>query len=617
MKVLSKIKCLTLFIFVAIVSFALCVAFYVSTPVMAITSLEEVATFSLKGSSVRLVDPMGLQFTAEISNEEYLALKNLYGENVGFGMLISTDEHLENNNLTAPSFNGGLTSGENMMDIKNTVILDGENCKIYNAAITNIKEENYYKDFVCVGYISAQVEGDIIYKYTQPISAKYFSEVAESLTNTQITYTENQTETFNNVILSVVENSEKTVEFSFPQEETDLFAGDKIPITATFEGVDLPLNFETSDDSVVRIRNDKLIAVRAGSVNITASIGGKSKTETITISEDDKIEEYLLGSFVECDDNKVYAELERKPFEDSVKPHIVISGGSGLSDNRMININTNKSLTANTTYLLYMRVKAFANRAKSICIGYSFAMRTNFISSWTDLTTLSGFGANGLGDGNQDMYYSARYEMTPTSDVENLRLTIIIHASRFNSFNFEITDMYLVEKNVVDSDLLGGNKVSRGQTNFNGLNTEYYFSTNPKDVVTENSCGITFIKHKTTTDHVIYNVKLNKGIESGKQYTLKFKIIDCGVPTNQYNEYWFTYAGIKGLPDTYTTYPKAMQDYKTGGYMTKTTINGVTVFEFSITSIANESLDNAVFTIYLGSQKTQTCTFTDIQLIEQ
>lgn len=618
MKALSKTKILFFFIALSILSYTFGLTSYSAKPVGADVTIDQVTTFSITESSVRLIEPMGLQFTAEISNDEYSALKSTYGNDLKFGMLITTDEHLENSGLTKPVFGDTLVSGQSMIDVKNTVLLDGTDVKFYNAAVTNIQEKNYYKDFVAVGYIEATVDGQVLYEYTQAFRAKYFSEIAESVNDTEYVYTETQSKTFNDVIMSVVNNSDKQVQFTFPQSDEVFYAGDKVDIKATFEGVDLPVTFTSSDQTVLREREQGIIAVKPGSATISAIVGECCESAEITVLEDEATNAYLLGAYVECADSGVYAEIERKvEHGGNVKPHVVISGKSGLADSRIININTNKSLKANTAYTLYMRVKAFASRTNTICIGYSFSLRTNFITKWKDLTTLSGFSHNGLGDGDENKYYPISYEITPTDDVDKLQLIVNVHGSRFNWFNFEITDVYVVEKSTVTDDLCSANSLDGVQKAFNRNDTEYYFTANDKEVVTENSVGITFIKHTAdTAEHAIFSLTLDKGLTQGKEYTLKFKIIDWGVPKNKYNQFYFTLMGVNGLPETYGSAPVAMEVYKQGGYMTTTVVNGVNVYEFSITSTATKTVDNAVLQIYLGLQLTQKCTFTDIKLVE-
>lgn len=598
----------------------------------AIASLDDVTSFSVQASGLRLVEPLGLQFTAKISKEEYNALKDKYGEALSFGVVVTTEAHLSEE-VTAPSFESH-TAGEDMLDIKNTIMLEDGDNMCFNAAVTNVKEENYNKKFVAAAYIKVeQTDSSPLYKYSSSASANFFEQVAKAQDNADMEYDEVQSEAFSQTIDSVVASfPDKDIVATLVNE--DVKAGDKLNVTATFEGVKLQPEFTSSDETVVRVTNGKLYAVRAGKTDITVTASGKSQTlKDVTVKEADDVKTTLLNGYVTCNDDRVFAEIERETFSDgSVKPVIRITGGKGLPNLRTVSLHTEKSLTANKEYMLYMRVKASGDRTNTISLGYSFYMGTSLeANKWTDLNVATGFGGDCISNDIDDAYYQAVLELKPTADVENLVVKLAVHGTRFNSFDFTVADVYLVEKSKVEGGLSVSGRPTGVRSAFIGNKSTYYYTVNPSETeATDSGVGIMFEKNDKSDGHAKLSFKLNKCLTKDVSYTLKFKIIDFGKMPKSYGEYWFTFAGLVGLSlsrqemssDMPNGNPKVLANYISGSRkedgisVTTTTKNGVTVYEISVTDTASESVANAVFEVMLEKSLANQFMIADISLTE-
>lgn len=586
----------------------------------AIASLDDVTSFSVQASGLRLVEPLGLQFTAKISKEEYNALKDKYGEALSFGVVVTTEAHLSEE-VTAPSFESH-TAGEDMLDIKNTIMLEDGDNMCFNAAVTNVKEENYNKKFVAAAYIKVeQTDSSPLYKYSSSASANFFEQVAKAQDNADMEYDEVQSEAFSQTIDSVVASfPDKDIVAKLVNEEVK--AGDKLNVTATFEGVKLQPKFTSSDETVVRVTNGKLYAVRAGKADITVTASGKSQTlKDVTVKEADDVKTTLLNGYVTCNDDRVFAEIERETFSDgSVKPVIRITGGKGLPNFRTVSLHTEKSLTANTEYMLYARVKV-AGDGGGMNLGWSFFISTNLeANKWTNLNVATGFGVDKISDDIDDAYYQAVLELKPTADVKNLVVKFDVHGTQVNSFDFTVADVYLVEKSKVEGGLSVSGVPTGVRSAFITHKSTYYYTVNPSETAaTDSGVGIMFLRSAASGYHAKLSFKLNKGLTKDVSYTLKFKIIDFGkMAKNSYGEYYFTFAGIKQIPASYqgTSAPKTLQNYKNDKKVTSTIKNGVTVYEISVTDTASESVANAVFEVMLQQNLANQFMIADISLTE-
>ncbi|MBQ5927206.1 MAG: hypothetical protein IIX01_04715, partial [Clostridia bacterium] len=112
------------------------------------------AAFTMQeGAAVRLDDPSGLRFGANINGEKYMAMTSaLTGVTYEFGTVIVPNEAAYEN--AQPNATGILT-----IPMVNSGAVEGTNWSFY-AAIVNINPANYDRDFVAKAYLQYTVNGD-------------------------------------------------------------------------------------------------------------------------------------------------------------------------------------------------------------------------------------------------------------------------------------------------------------------------------------------------------------------------------------------------------------------------------------------------------------------------
>ena len=137
-------------------------------------------TASVKLSSI---EKSGLRFKTAINTAELDALVEGYGkENVAVGTLIAPADLWTTKELRHA--NG--IDNEDYIDVEATVgsplETDGD-YSIYAGSVINIKDRNYERDFIAVGYIKVITDDGPIYIYSDVVAQKSISEIAEAAYN--------------------------------------------------------------------------------------------------------------------------------------------------------------------------------------------------------------------------------------------------------------------------------------------------------------------------------------------------------------------------------------------------------------------------------------------------
>lgn len=142
-------------------------------------SFEQVCFFMQSGASVRTVkDSSGLRFTSLMSKSDYNGLiANENYKTLTFGMLILPYDYVtkygEANYETVFGENAvyGYNGEKNKIQIINLSndemyeFVYDKNYMAFNGVIINMYESNFCRQFVGVGYMSAQTDGGLIYKF--------------------------------------------------------------------------------------------------------------------------------------------------------------------------------------------------------------------------------------------------------------------------------------------------------------------------------------------------------------------------------------------------------------------------------------------------------------------
>ena len=137
-------------------------------------------TASVKLSSI---EKSGLRFKTAINTAELDALVEGYGkENVAVGTLIAPADLW----ITKELRHANGIDNEDYIDVEATVgsplETDGD-YSIYAGSVINIKERNYNRDFIAVGYIKVITDDGPIYIYSDVVAQKSISEIAEAAYN--------------------------------------------------------------------------------------------------------------------------------------------------------------------------------------------------------------------------------------------------------------------------------------------------------------------------------------------------------------------------------------------------------------------------------------------------
>lgn len=156
------------------------------------------------GASVRIADVKnggGIRFESKVNTDLYNSLKNTEGVTVSLGTIIVPEEYRAGKDITFDNFktasNGGTNGAKNLcVDITQTKWQDEAN-GIYTAALINLKEANYTKQFAARGYMKVTyADGHSDYYYSdfdKDGNVRSIQAVASAaLADTSVTYTEAQ-----------------------------------------------------------------------------------------------------------------------------------------------------------------------------------------------------------------------------------------------------------------------------------------------------------------------------------------------------------------------------------------------------------------------------------------
>lgn len=156
------------------------------------------------GASVRIADVKnggGIRFESKVNTDLYNSLKNTEGVTVSLGTIIVPEEYRNGKDINFDNFKtapqGGTNEAKNLcVDITQTKWQDEAN-GIYTAALINLKEANYTKQFAARGYMKVTyADGHSVYYYSDfdaDGNVRSIQAVASAaLADTSATYTEAQ-----------------------------------------------------------------------------------------------------------------------------------------------------------------------------------------------------------------------------------------------------------------------------------------------------------------------------------------------------------------------------------------------------------------------------------------
>lgn len=166
--------------------------------------VNKIPTALTAGASVRIADVKnggGIRFESKVNTDLYNSLKNTEGVTVSLGTIIVPEEYRAGKDITFDNFKtaseGGTNKDKNLcVDITQTKWQDEAN-GIYTAALINLKEANYTKQFAARGYMKVTyADGTEEYFYSDfdaDGNVRSIQAVASAaLADTSATYTEAQ-----------------------------------------------------------------------------------------------------------------------------------------------------------------------------------------------------------------------------------------------------------------------------------------------------------------------------------------------------------------------------------------------------------------------------------------
>ncbi len=228
----------------------------------------------LNGASVRYDSKSGIRFSAYVKDE----IANASGYTYGFLLAQNKTKTYSIDELTAENAeqeNSGIAKL-----ISRTWALDTDKnnkagYKLYNAVITGLPEDVYGTEFVARAFV---MDASGNYYYSDAISTRSMAEVANAALSDA---------TFMETAASGKATLENYVMGSFTLNASSLtFAeiGDVQKLTATCTGANAPVAYASNNTAVVTVDSDGTVkAVGAGTATVTAYMGAKTQTVSVTV----------------------------------------------------------------------------------------------------------------------------------------------------------------------------------------------------------------------------------------------------------------------------------------------------------------------------------------------
>ncbi len=283
--------------------FALCVFVGISAHGVMATGEVNTDTFIMyDGASARPADGVneaGMRFAAEISAEQYGNLKTAYGDNLEFGIILSTKDWIDNKggvenfkieNSAWTEYTDGATADYylrgriNPAADKEDLDEDGDNTEmLIMFAITDIYEYNFSRTFVAKAYYTT--DGGLTYEYTDAAERSLFTVASKAIAGGRFDGN-SEAETYFNSVIDTVLTTYNQVEVEVTGVDAQTEVGDKIGVTAYVSNgtkrLEAAATVTCDVDGMLTANSDGSYTInRVGDFNITAQFGDASKTVAI------------------------------------------------------------------------------------------------------------------------------------------------------------------------------------------------------------------------------------------------------------------------------------------------------------------------------------------------
>ena len=287
--------------------FALCVFVGISAHGVMATGTVNTDTFIMyDGASARPADGVneaGMRFAAEISAEQYGNLKTAYGDNLEFGIILSTEDWIDNKggvenfkieNSAWTEYTDGATADYylrgriNPAADKEDLDEDGDTTEmLIMFAITDIYEYNFSRTFVAKAYYTT--DGGLTYEYTDAAERSLFTVASKAIAGGRFDGN-SDAETYFNGVINTVLTTYNQVEVEVTGVDAQTEVGDKIGVTAYVSNgtkrLEAAANVTCDVDGMLTANSDGSYTInKIGDFNLTAEVASEIKTVKIDNAE--------------------------------------------------------------------------------------------------------------------------------------------------------------------------------------------------------------------------------------------------------------------------------------------------------------------------------------------
>ena len=157
--------------------------------------LEEGTVFTMKNvAAVRILEPMGIRFTAMVDEGAYKAAQDAFGQNIRLGLLIAPEQYVTDAGaFTAEALNAlkaekNITTDTYLDCVCNDSNRTEDGNTIFTGAVTSRYEKQYSLDYQAISYIAIRVgeEWKIVAYATEATGAVSMAYIAKQAWNNRV-----------------------------------------------------------------------------------------------------------------------------------------------------------------------------------------------------------------------------------------------------------------------------------------------------------------------------------------------------------------------------------------------------------------------------------------------
>ncbi len=554
MKALFKKTCLFGITFAAASLLSLATVFVCRTTAAAEVAAPTTLVLSDE-STVRLVDPQGLRFSASVSESEYQAIEAEYGaENVTKGIIIAK----------ADSYSGELSAESDCskLNIACPVSSVESETVVFHGVMHHIKESHYDTPFNARAYIVANRDGNSEYFYSNTLTGvTYFNACQEELFEKEYEHGEEQLQRLSAIMDSVVEASDGEITAEVDSADGKVYLGDALKVKCTFNGVRVPCRISTTDE-YFSLTEGSYVAMKEGETTVNVCVGSKETDLSVQILpiQAENISNATLLSVNPLIKVSYTRDSEELGAGADVGINVVVPAQklSGFSKDALF--QTNKSLVAGREYCITYAYKVNENAFGGFTSGFGYRMITNLVVDGENVAT-DGKSADAqniiatsdnTGATNREIYQgTVRY--TPTETVQNAQFKIRVAPGEY----VDDVNITLYRFKIIDATEISGAKIESVLDTTGNMRVELTDDTQVLSGLNAKA-GVRLyndVEQKPSSGSGP-TLSFNKKLKANTQYTVMYdvkKVSATGTNAASFNTFiYFKYATAKnGYTYTY------------------------------------------------------------------